>query len=63
MGIYRSTSSLAAWNINGAVWAKIGDYPLGSYDLITCVEGDANSFGTVYVGFSGSGWSYFEIAS
>jgi hypothetical protein len=30
-----------------------------SYDLITCVEGDANTFGTVYVGFSRSGWSYY----
>jgi hypothetical protein len=61
-GIYRSTSSLAAWNAGTAAWTKIGDYPLGSYDLITCVEGDANTFGTVYVGFSGSGWVYYQEA-
>jgi hypothetical protein len=60
-GIYRSTSSLAAWAVNTVEWTKIGDYPLGSYDLITCVEGDANSYGTVYVGFSGSGWAYYAV--
>ena len=56
-GIYRSTSGLAAWNANTVEWTKIGGYPFGNYDLITCVEGDANTFGTVYVGFSGSGWA------
>jgi hypothetical protein len=61
-GIYRSTSRLAAWNVNTVEWTKIGDYPLGSYDLITCVEGDANTFGTVYVGFGGSGWAYYKVA-
>ncbi|PWW71594.1 Glycoside Hydrolase Family 74 protein [Tuber magnatum] len=62
-GIYRSTSRLAAWNANTVEWTKIGDYPFGSYDFITCVEGDANIFGTVYVGFMGSGWGYYKIAS
>jgi hypothetical protein len=62
-GIYRSTSHLAAWNVKTVEWAKVGDYPLGSYDLITCVEGDANTFGTVYVGFSGSGWAYYKVAA
>lgn len=59
-GIYRSTSRLAGWNANTVEWSRIGDYPLGSYDLVTCVEGDANKFGTVYVGFSGSGWAYYK---
>ena len=62
-GIYRSTSRLAAWNANTVEWTKIGDYPFGNYDFITCVEGDANTFGTVYVGFMGSGWGYYKIAS
>jgi hypothetical protein len=62
-GIYRSTSRLAAWTVGTVEWTKIGDYPLGSYDLITCVEGDANYFGTVYVGFGGSGWAYYKSAS
>jgi hypothetical protein len=62
-GIYRSTSDLEAWNGNSAQWTKIGEYPFGSYDLITCVEGDANAFGTVYVGFSGSGWGYYKVSS
>ncbi|MET4389893.1 hypothetical protein ABIB73_005667 [Bradyrhizobium sp. F1.4.3] len=59
-GIYRSTSRLAGWNVNTVEWSKIGDYPLGSYDLVTCIEGDANKFGTVYIGFSGSGWAYYK---
>jgi hypothetical protein len=61
-GIYRSTSSLAAWNVNTVEWTKIGDYPLGNYDVIKCVEGDANTFGTVYVGFGGSGWACYKVA-
>jgi hypothetical protein len=61
-GIYRSTSSLAAWSVGTVEWTKIGDYPLGSYDFVTCVEGDANTFGIVYVGFSGSGWAYYKPA-
>ena len=62
-GIYRSTSSLAAWNARTVEWTKIGDYPLGNYDMVTCVEGDANEFGTVYVGFGGSGWSYYKLSA
>jgi hypothetical protein len=62
-GIYRATSRLVAWSVNTVEWTKIGDYPFGSYDLITCIEGDANEFGTVYVGFSGSGWGYFRAPS
>jgi hypothetical protein len=61
-GIYRSTSRRAAWNANTVEWTKIGDYPFGTYDVITCVEGDANEFGTVYVGFGGSGWGYLKAS-
>ncbi|CCE09392.1 exported hypothetical protein [Bradyrhizobium sp. STM 3843] len=62
-GVYRSTDHLAAWNANTIEWLQIGDYPLGNYDMITTVEGDANEFGTVYVGFSGSGGAYFSLAA
>jgi photosystem II stability/assembly factor-like uncharacterized protein len=61
-GIYRSTSHLAAWNANTVEWTKIGDYPFGNYDTVSCIEGDANEFGTVYVGFTGSGWGYFTLS-
>lgn len=57
-GIYRSESRLAAWNANTVEWIKIGEYPIGSYDLITCIEGDANEYAVAYVGFSGSGSAY-----
>jgi hypothetical protein len=33
-------------------------FPLGDYDVINFVEGDLNTFGTVYVGFLGSGFAY-----
>lgn len=62
-GVYRSTDHLAAWNANTVEWLQIGDYPLGNYDMITTVEGDANEFGTVYIGFSGSGGAYFSLAA
>jgi len=40
----------------GVTWVSIGSqFPLGSFDLINTIEGDANTFGTVYIGFSGSG--------
>jgi hypothetical protein len=60
-GIYRSTSSLAAWSVNTVEWSKIGYYPFGNYDSVNCVEGDANIYGTVYVGFGGSGWGYYTL--
>ena len=50
-GIYRSID-------NATSWTKIGDYPLGSFDLIRTIEGDANSYGKVYIGFQGSGFAY-----
>lgn len=56
------------WRSNDAdqtvpTWAKIGDgFPLGSFDLINAIEGDANTYGTVYVGFEGSGFAYARLA-
>jgi BNR/Asp-box repeat len=43
---------------NAAKWTKIGDYPLGSFDIVKWVEGDKDIVGRVYVGFSGSGFAY-----
>jgi hypothetical protein len=53
-GIYRSID-------NAVSWTKIGDFPLNSFDEIKAIEGDANVYGTVYVGFRGSGFAYGRL--
>jgi hypothetical protein len=50
-GIWRSID-------NAATWTKIGDHPLGSFDIVKWVEGDKDIVGRVYVGFNGSGFAY-----
>jgi chitodextrinase len=50
-GIWRSDDE-------GSSWVKVGDYPMGSLDNISAVEGDLNTYGKVYVGFGGSGYAY-----
>ena len=46
---------------NAVNWTKIGDWPLGNFDLIKTVAGDMNKFGRCYVGFAGSGGAYCEL--
>jgi hypothetical protein len=55
-GIWRSDD-------NAATWAKIGDYPLGNFNMIKTVSGDMDRFGRVYVGFGGSGAAYADLVS
>jgi hypothetical protein len=55
-GVWRSDNE-------GQSWTRIGTYPLDSLDEIKAVEGDKNVYGTVYVGFSGSGYAYGSITS
>ncbi len=50
-GIWRSDDE-------GRAWVQVGDYPLGSLDEIKAVDGDKDVYGTVYVGFAGSGYAY-----
>ena len=50
-GVYRSDD-------NAATWVALGANPLNSIDQITTVEGDANTYGKVYIGFLGSGFAY-----
>jgi hypothetical protein len=54
-GIYRSID-------NALSWVRISNgYPLGSFDLIKTIEGDANTYGTLYIGFQGSGFAYGRL--
>ena len=50
-GVWRSDD-------NAVSWVSLGANPLNSIDQITCVEGDANTYGTVYIGFQGSGFAF-----
>jgi photosystem II stability/assembly factor-like uncharacterized protein len=55
-GIWRSDDE-------GTSWTKIGEYPLGSFDWITTIDGAKDGSNRVYVGFRGSGAVYGEPAS
>lgn len=50
-GIYRSDSSSSAWAANRQAWTLIGTFPLGNTDQIISIEGDANTYGKIYLGF------------
>ena len=47
---------------NAQSWTQIGTYPNGNLDLIQTISGDPNTYGQVYVGFSGSGYAYLPAA-
>src|SRR5208282_2374058 len=50
-GIWRSDD-------NAQSWVQIGDFPLGSLDNVVAIEGNKDVYGTVYIGFTGSGYAY-----
>lgn len=55
LGIWRSDDHCLTWT-------KISDgFPTRSFDLVKVVEGDNNTYGTVYVGFAGSGYAYGSL--
>jgi len=54
-GIWRSDD-------NAQSWIQISNFPLGSLDEITTVEGDKAIYGQVYIGFRGSGYAYGKMA-
>ncbi|RYE86244.1 MAG: hypothetical protein EOO75_15960 [Myxococcales bacterium] len=54
-GVHRSDDE-------GATWKQVGQWPLGSLDIVTGVTGDLNQAGRVYVSFGGSGFAYGDTA-
>jgi photosystem II stability/assembly factor-like uncharacterized protein len=56
LGVWRSDDQCVTWT-------QISDgFPTGSFDHVKVVEGDANTYGTIYVGFAGSGYAYGQPA-
>jgi hypothetical protein len=52
MGLWRSDD-------HHSTWTKLsGEFVNNSHDQVRVVEGDNNNYGTVYVGFAGSGFAY-----
>jgi len=54
-GIFRSTNGGSSWN-------RISYYPTGIYDVPRAMAASQDTFGKVYVGFSGNSFVYGEIA-
>ena len=50
-GIFRSLD-------NGATWDRISRYPAGLLDIPTCMAASQDTFGLVWVGFSGNSYFY-----
>jgi photosystem II stability/assembly factor-like uncharacterized protein len=55
-GIWRSTD-------NAVSWQRLAEFPVGTLDQVTVIEGDRDTFGRVFVGYKGSGWRYGEPSS
>jgi hypothetical protein len=54
-GIFQSTNGGASWN-------RISYYPTGIYDVPRAMAASQDTFGKVYVGFSGNSFVYGQIA-
>ncbi len=54
-GIFRSTNG-------GASWDRVSYYPTGIYDVPRTMAASQDTFGKVYVGFSGNSFVYGQIA-
>lgn len=68
-GIWRGVGTAAQWAAGsgtgtGVTWTNLtptmNGQPMGQFDLIKNVTGDANIYGKVYVGFSGSSAVFYQ---
>jgi len=55
-GIFRSTDA-------GATWDRISYYPTGLYNTPSILGASQDTFGKVYIGFSGNSFAYGQIVS
>ncbi|MDR3710694.1 MAG: hypothetical protein P4L33_20530 [Capsulimonadaceae bacterium] len=53
-GVYRSTDA-------GADWERIGGFPLGIFEWVNAIDGDKDTYGTVYVAFAQAGFAYGKL--
>ncbi|WP_140982395.1 WD40/YVTN/BNR-like repeat-containing protein [Bradyrhizobium guangdongense] len=53
-GVWRSDD-------NAATWVNLTTWPINSLDRIKAIEGDSNTYGTVYIAFGGSGYAYGRL--
>ncbi len=53
-GIWRSDD-------NAHSWIQIGNFPVGSLDSVTTIDGDKSVYGKVYLGFGGSGYAFGSL--
>lgn len=54
-GLYKSENADQA----SPTWTLIATAPNNSGDGVSCVSGDMNTYGKIYVGFGGSGFAYY----
>jgi photosystem II stability/assembly factor-like uncharacterized protein len=48
----------------GATWTRLGsEYALDSLDTVKTIDGDKDDGRTVYIGFAGSGYAYYEMGA
>jgi hypothetical protein len=65
---YGLMTGSAAWGIfqstnGGSSWNRISYYPTGLYDVPRAMAASQDTFGKVYLGFSGNSFVYGQIAS
>jgi hypothetical protein len=63
-GIWRGDGTVAQWAAGGGrgtavTWTNLGANPLNSFDVVKTLEGDGNTYGVLYIGWSGSGFAYY----
>lgn len=61
-GFVSGTYGIWQSNDDAVTWTQLGSnaYPTGSLMLSCCLASDPNNFGTVYVGFPGGGYAYYN---
>jgi hypothetical protein len=62
-GIYYNTDANLLDASTSGTWGKVAEFPGGSLDWPTCIEGDKRNPYRVFVGFQGTGFMYGSAAT